>query len=1011
MIVVKKKMKKSVLISILAGVLAVLIAGAIIVNTVIASKTPSGNGDSSAAVNKNLPSVREELGEYDYGGVPYAFFPVEREQMEYIQIRTESLDKDGNPYTYEYSFLKEEKLGDAFVLSYTDKDGNTETYLPPILSYDSESTYSSLYATEQSTGYDIPMLFWLCSGIGNLKFSARVDLSSDKEKEEKDLKAYGLSESDSPLVVRFNYKNKDGKSEDIVLQVGDALPTGGGYYFRVGAIVNDVVNGAYIKYRPCVYTTYESSLSYAFLSFADYINPTLVAEGLPSDNAFEPYLTTDFKQWKNTPYIDNGEERIGYEIPGNAHIILVTADKTVADVGGGFYTDSDLFEFVLTSLRAGKDGRKLYDTLKLIKKTGILSSPLTVTLPSYARVVDLGDEAADQYTYEIIKIDAILGDTVDTVTEGAPVSADDKVKVTYNLRKNGTLEVDKENKPVVYGGVIDLSSELIPDSEKNKLIGMAVGEVSVSLEMTYTDSNVKKSEFKLYIDEIIDIRATDNYAKTLDEVQVGATVSLRVYDIIDGERSDTPYTLSLDIKEVMDSESDENIKKAILGEKKTRGFDKVVKSYVATLESMQSYVTYEIKDAQGFITREEIVSFRYTQNTDRNVYYGESIYTNTMEDAVKRLYALEANSCESVVQLLGGLLENASHSEGLVGLETVDVVITPKKMIEYGLYKNTLYFELPRNILPVSEDSEDYTWLSSLGFTLYVSDVDPATKTRYIASDLYDIVAKIDAKHFDFLDESFLSLYARKNLVLTGIENIHDLDIELFLDEFHGTFKNVIKEYKVYGYNDKVYGSLADIQKVYGEEAIKDAAEISMIRIRSDYEAHCAECQHKITLLEKTLGEGEYPDGILLDELYGGKMTASGADFLGSDSFKEFIGALFFSIYEGELTEENLSNVKEENLIMRMSVGLGEEYTEKYEISRYVYEFYKVSDRRIAVRIYQEDENGNKKKDDISGKEIESADFYVSSFAFKKLVSKYWQIVNAIPVSKEEPLPDYDLFG
>ena len=96
---------------------------------------------------------------------------------------------------------------------------------------------------------------------------------------------------------------------------------------------------------------------------------------------------------------------------------------------------------------------------------------------------------------------------------------------------------------------------------------------------------------------------------------------------------------------------------------------------------------------------------------------------------------------------------------------------------------------------------------------------------------------------------------------------------------------------------------------------------------------------------------------------------------------------------------------------MRMSVGLGEEYTEKYEISRYVYEFYKVSDRRIAVRIYQEDENGNKKKDDISGKEIESADFYVSSFAFKKLVSKYWQIVNAIPVSKEEPLPDYDLFG
>lgn len=1025
MIVVKKKMKKSLLIAILAATLAVLIAGAVIVNAVIAARGDNSGADgSSSAENNNLPTAREELGEYDYGGTPYAFAPVERAQIEYIQIRTKSFDKDGNPYTYEYSFLKGKSLGDEFahlgnefILSYTDKDGNSEVYYPPILAYDAETDYSSLYSYDQSMGYDIPLLYWLCSGIGNIRISARVDLPENEAEREKDLKAYGLSSEDTPIVIRFNYQKADKTSEDIVLQVGDVLATGSGYYFRVGSIATNENGDTYVNYRPCVYTTYEkSSLSYAFLEFSDFINPILIAQGLASDNTFEPYLTTDFKQWKNTPYIHDEENGISYVIDENAHIVIVNAKKlSPNNIKGGLDTDTDVREFYFASLKNNGAHSSLLGVL-VGKNTGKYSSPITVTLPSYSREVELGDEVADAYTYEIMSIEAILTAAADNTEAGTVVSSGDKVKVSYKLKKNGEYVKEQigSGDTATYGdvltlhGVLDLSSELIPSEEKAKLVGKAVGAVSgVSINMSYSSANTVKREVKLYIDEIIDIRSTENYAQTLDTVQVGATVSIRCYDVVDGVKDEKPRTVSINITENMTG-TNANIKDAIIGKAKTRNFDTTVNAYVASLELMQSFVTYEIDEIMGYVAREEIVSFKYTQDSERDPYYDESIYTNTMQDWRLRLYALEANSCERVVQFLGGLLENASRSEGLVGLKTVDVVITPEKMLRYGLYANTIYFELPRNILPVSETSSDYTYLSTLGFTLYISDVNPATNTRYIASSMYDIIAEIDAKNFEFLDSSFISFYARRNLVLTAVENIDTFDIEFFMDELHGTYTNKLEDRKLYIYGEEYFPSLAAIQLKYGEDAAKDAIETTLTRIKTGFHesAECPECTHSESLLEKRLKEsGE--DGIYLDLLYDKKLAANGEDYLGSDCFKEFVGTLYYTIYEDELTEQNISKVTADSLLMRFKVDLGPDYMHQY---RYVYEFYRVSDRRVAVRLYKESRTGEIIKD-ADGNDIVTTDFYISGFAFKKLVSKYWEVVNAIPVNKDSAFTDYGIWG
>ena len=1016
MIVVKQKMKKSLLITILAATLAVLIAGAVILTAVINARSGSG-GSGSSSVDPLLPTANAAYGEYDYGGTPYAFYPVERTQMEYIQIRSENIDENGESTTYEYSFLKNKTLGDEFVLSYTDESGKTRTYLPNILAYDSETSYLDLYATDNSTGYNVPILYWLCSGIGNIRFSSRIELSTDAAEREEDLKAYGLAESDTPLVIRFNYNKSDKVKDDIILQVGDVLPTGSGYYFRVGAFAKDE-NGNLIKnengeniveYRNFVYTTYEaSSLSYAFLSFASFINPILIAEGLSQDNAFEPYLTTDYKQWKNTLYMNNEDKGLYHKIGDDAYLLILDLNKyTPNDSKGGVDTDKDVYEFNLDALLENAANNSLYNALKAYEYTGKTS--ILVTLPNYDRELDLTDADLDLYTYEIVKIDAVLTDGNDATELGTPVSANDKIKVSYKLKKNGEY-VSQNGEALVLTGVLDLTSQYLPEDAKSALVGKSVGDVEVSFYINYGSTPTVQSVYEIYIDEIIDIRSTADLNKTVETVAVGTTVSLRVYDVIDGKKADTPYTVALEIKDEMTG-TEGRVKDAILGKPTTRKFDVKVESYVASLEVMQSFATYEISEIKGYVAREEIVAFRYTQDSDRDVYYGESIYTNTMLDTAKRLYALESTTCEAIVQVLGGLLESATASQGLKGDKTVDVVITPEKMLKYGLYANTIYFELPRNILPISEDSNDYTWINEIGFYLYISDEDPVTKTRYIASDMYDIIVEIDGEGLSFLDESFYSIFVRRNLILTSIENIKTLDIEFFTDEISGKYTNNVVEQKVYAYGDKLYGSIAEIQKEFGEDA--EIVTVSLIKVKTGYTAShdCGEvgCSHLTSLLQNKL-QASGADGIYLHDLYDKALTERGEDYLGTDCFREFLGTLFNTIYQDSITDENRDSMSDATLLMRMKVDLGEEYTDQNgKYVRYVYEFYRVSDRRVAVRLYKENSSGSIVWE--GGVEADTADYYISSFAFKKIVSKYWELVNAKRVDKNEAYTDYDIWN
>ena len=169
--------------------------------------------------------------------------------------------------------------------------------------------------------------------------------------------------------------------------------------------------------------------------------------------------------------------------------------------------------------------------------------------------------------------------------------------------------------------------------------------------------------------------------------------------------------------------------------------------------------------------KEMIVSFEFVNASERDPFYGESIYKNTLEGENK-FYALDSVACQNVTFLLGGVGSgsNSQQSEGLVGRETVAVGLTTEIMDRYGLYDGyTIYFELPRGISRVGgsadDELDDYRYLSTLGFTLYISH-EQSDGTRYVASTLYDIVVKIDGAKFDYLEKSFEEYWARRNLVM-----------------------------------------------------------------------------------------------------------------------------------------------------------------------------------------------------------------------------------------------------
>ena len=985
--------------AILGITLLLLIVALIVVQLVLPGK------QQAAAEETKLPEVREELGETLYLNAPLAYSNIKESQLEYIRVQN---FQDGKPHCFGVVAL----ANGTFVLEYS-KDGKVESltpYLPSIVGEESNFDLTSLYAMETGSSFgQMYSLTYLCSALGTPIFSERIDLPENTEanKEQRDdmLRRYGFT-SDKATVVTFLYTDSAKEEKGHIITIGSRALDGNGYYF----MVDD---------RNVIYYTSSNTYEYALRGFESYVNGRLVAEGLDYDYNFEPSLTSDYKQWVNTLINKEGErvEKDTTVVAKGDYALPFTAGANFTPDDGGYQiTAGGTFTFSADKLSGHSDAKRFMSML-VGKQVGKYDEPLYLTLidslgSTSIGLITFGEEASVDYRYSITTIESVITST-DEIRKAEALLDQNGDPVSYNLVKVGYdlyADGEKKNEHTVYA-VLDLSSTLLPagfaDEMKAKIAadGFGVCQTPINLDIAYSTENSVKTTESLYIDAIVAIYS--HAGDPLTSVEKDSYVSISYYEIIDGKRTEM-RTISIDLAQKDDSGRWDELRDKLVGKK--IGGDLNIKLYERTYhyEVMRGFSEYRINEIVQYVKSELVVSFRYVNKNDMDPFYGESVYENTMDEHKGyekfTLYGIDSTVCQSVINLLGGTgsQNNATSSAGYTG-QTVAVGLTPELMVEYGLYAYTIYFELPRGIYDpadftpeVEENTSDsladlssYAWFDTLGFTLYISEEKDGY--RYIGSEMYDLVAKVPAADFSFLNYSFDELWARNNFLFLDVNNVAEIEFDFNMKDYYGTYNfGVTKERWYIGVAEdgrgkaslKEFDGSVPTTRLYVNVTSSDDA------MDTKYE-QVKDGKNLTSLSVSTLYSELYNDG---KDYY-----FSGLDTHGVMNYKTIFQRIYYTQYqEFVLSNENidLDAVHARGPLMSMKVKIFENNWTR-RAGYYVYDFYYLDDTRVMITAYRTDDKGVAVTEKVSS-------FSISHYAFENIVLSVVGILNG------EYLDDYD---
>ena len=983
---VERKLNKAQLATIWLLIISLFLVAAYI--TVIAVVNKLANNGGSQGSDK--PEIMD--GEGVYLNQPVAYPSIEEAEITFIEVK--------NPKGKFGLSRYPDDRGSFIFHYYIDGKEGALTYSPPICSAEGEFDYESLYAKETGDGYGtIYYLTYLCVAIGTPYFSERISLPSTDTaegaaKREAMLRGYGLTQSESTM-VSFMHGERDPKTGAIiegtedakVIVIGDKAISGNGYYFMVGG-------------RDYVYYTKNEYFTYALAGFNEFVNGRLVAEGLAGESIYGPYLSTDFKEWKGTVYKSEADrvfvggegEYKNYE---NPNVIAKGDYKASLDKGLDFVPNGEdfsgyevatgeTFSFDLEALKKHPDYTRIKNALVGKSVGSYAEDKIRITLlnelySSGNKYLDFGENGSVKYEYTISKIESVITDSGE-ITSGTVGSSDTLLKVTYRYTVGGqTVKHDCH-------AVIDITNLAPADAARfdGVAIGAELGSDSITVTVDYTNDNSLLLSEKYVLTGVNSI--FDEYGSIADVITESTYINIS-YTVTVGSEKAQKGTTVIRLADIKDDDKLAPLKTVLLGKGKG-SYSKTIYNREFNYEFMREFVEYEISEIEYFTANEIIVSFRFENASLRDPYYGETFFVNTLPNE-NRLYGLNGGSCETVVKLLGGIGTDSNSAVGLTG-ETVAIGLTLENVEKYGLFAHKIYFEMPRGIYDASEgtsqsDDElsDFDWISTLGFTLYISDEiydEDGTKIRYIGSDMYDIIAKVPAKDYAFLEYGFTEFWARKHMVMMDIIEIDTLSFEFDMEDITG-------EYCFDVNFDKKYGGYVDGKYVVKDERFEGSYTVDEESIIITASGDAFDTAFKqmfgtepgnlTAIYRDTLGGGR-------DEYYNNGTVNYGAAY-----FNTVYESLQFTRYFDSLSEEEQAIGFTKPRIMRMHLKV--EGKENY----YTYDFYRIDDRRIMVSLYRSDENGEK---------IESlgevSDYYITTFAFKKLVNQYIALLNGEDVDE-----------
>ncbi len=1045
-----KKKQRIIFISVLSALILALSVSAFFLSRALTKIDNTEEGGDNT-----LKPILPEEGRYN--SYPIAFPAIGEKDITIISIENENgsyfmaVPPDGSSDSFEFYF-------DA------DEEGNYTYYSPDILIHEDNMEYDELYAKVKGDGYDrIPMLTYLVAAIRSPYFDYRIYLSEDEDKRREELSAYGLSSeaeaaSDSAATavrrsVHLWYTKEDGSTGEYVIEIGNHTVTGSGYYFRIGDGVPTDTDGdgkadkVEIVYRDYIYVTGEQSyFKYALAGIEAYINPVLISGALGNDQhaMYAPYLTPDYRQWK-TELHKLGSLPTDAEELKNVTDVFATIDAYMPVY---LYEESD--GVITSTVEKSELGSYIFNL------TEIADNKLYPYLMSALAGKEIGSEGFKQsiiyeknvsegtkYRYTITDIESVITMAGEINTPGFAVGDNRYIRVTYLLseynEKTGLYERVNNITRQVTGedGKTKLEYASVPgqgiiDLEYLKKIGVdeakisaldAVGELVyddkayVEIDVTYTKKNeagessgLSYKNMAYTIDEVLEIYEPEydddgnikSYKRvtTLSDTSLVAYRYYYVYENTDGEKAQTASIGYINMKSDADEANHEKLDKIRAAIKK---WDKLTTkaSVEALRENIYSDITsdfifYVFKDISGYMTGEIVAAFRFVNVSERDPFFGESFYERSGD---YMLYAMNQEACEKVVQHLGGLTDSTSN--GLSGMETVKVGITPERLEEYGCYAHILRYSMPRDLYVSNETDEDeyddYGWLRTIDFVLYISESvwDPDTEkwVKYVASEMYNIIVKVEAETLGFIELDTVDFWARRSLILIDPKVIGEFNIEFLMSDLQGKYSFNLTHNPV-----SVEGAATEYDWI---DIFPRKVESSSFRTRYDAYLEYVETIPKGHPDREIYLTGGYPSLEGFYNYLAGEQVREGSDSRGTGMFREIILMLNLTTYMGTLTEEEQAAALENEPILRINIKLDDTYDSNADTAKtYYYDFYRCDDRRIMVRLYE------KKAGALVGGKY-AQDFYITSLAFEKIVSNFIGLLNGEILDANNPYPDF----
>ena len=693
---------------------------------------------------------------------------------------------------------------------------------------------------------------------------------------------------------------------------------------------------------------------------------------------------------------DFGEVLYSYEVSAIESVISDTSERTEGQVGaddglvkityrytvGDFTIQHDCHAVINLNDLSDSDRAKLVGL-----DIGPLATPITLDITYFRNV----------YEYTVEKIEAVINSDDTEKTTDTVLSKDNKLRIVYSVKLNG--EVVETGKTAT----VDLTT--VPSADALVFRGAQIGvdlDDDERLVFKKIDTNAPTRSEKFTITEILAIK--DDNEASMSVVTAASTVYFSYSYEIDGVEVESG-TDRVRLASIEDSNRFAPLKTELLGMSTGKiskgGFTVFNSDY--HYEWMREFVTYEISEIKYFVVNEIVVSFAFSNASERDPYYGDTFFKNTLKNEYS-LYGLNSDSCEEVVKYFGGIGTDSSSALGFAG-ETVAVGLTPRVMDEYGLYAHRIYFELPRYIEDAtggtegdtSEKLSDYSWKWELGFTLYISDPlfdEDGTRVRYIGSDMYDLVAKVPADNLDFLERDFVDFWARRNVLMMSVSNLDEMKLTFNMDDLKG-------EYTFDVTFDTYYGGYVNGEYVTSLEKFNGSSPIDEQRVNVSTTSDSFNT--KIKELMEAAGDGKYVYGLtpLYDRTMGDGTTTyypGSYDTLGTAYFNAAFEIIQLTRYHGMhgLTDKEKAEMYDTCKVI-FSISLKVEGTEEY----YTYDFYRVDDRRIVVSLYRTDTDGR-----ILDGGMKVSDFYITTFAFKKIVGNYVNLLNGNEVDEEISYPE-----